>query len=116
MRYLKGNSAVIVIDIAFETQKVKKLLTNYALLERKHGRDITLAIKKRIDSFNAAVGYNDIIGLKIGNPHSLRGDLKGYSALNVTANVRLVYMVKGDTIYVKGVCDYHEGKINWIIV
>jgi Plasmid maintenance system killer protein. len=115
--YLLGNTmAVRSINIKYEKNKMAPLFTDTKKLERKIGKDSTRSLIKVINRFRAAANYEDIIAYRIGNPHSLSGNLNGYQAINVTANLRLVYKIEvADTVTVKGVCDYHGEKINWII-
>lgn len=107
---------VRVIYIEYETKKLDALFCDIGKLERKIGKDYARALVKVIKRFRAAVSYNDIVALGLGKPHNLQGDMKEYCAISISANIRLIYKVgPNDTITMKGVCDYHGEKNEWLI-
>ena len=106
---------MIAIEIGYANNAVRSVFSDFRRLEKKIGNVLSKCAKKRIDSFIAATSYDEILALNIGKPHSLTGDLFGFHAITMTANVRLIYKVSDNTIILKGVCDYHGQKQNWII-
>ena len=107
---------VRLIYIEYENKRLESLLCDIGKLERKIGKEYTKAVVKIFNRFRAAVSYSDIIALGLGKPHFLRGDMKDFCAISVSANIRLVYKIgPDDTVTMKGVCDYHGEKIEWIV-
>ena len=87
---------------------------------------MTKQVKKRYNQLKAADNFIIYLNTRLGNPHSLSGELEGYYAVNITANKRLIIRPKTDsldydslkmceTVIVKGVLDYHGKKYEWLI-
>ena len=116
----------MLLQIFYANDKVEQYFTNYGLMQKKIGKDITRAVKKRIDSLIAADNMRIYLSTGLGNPHFLSGDMKEYISISLTANYRLIILPISDSddivdlkvcriIEVKGVDDYHGGKSNWLI-
>lgn len=115
------------MQISYANDNVKKHFVNYELMQRKIGKDITRAVKKRINELTASENMDIYISTGLGKPHVLSGDLKGYISISLTANYRLIIkpVFEGKEVIefrvckiaeVKGVDDYHGGgKSNWLI-
>lgn len=111
------------MQIQYENNQVEKLLIDCNHLNKKIGSDFTRAYVKRRSQLLASNNLKVFMDLGIGNPHSLHGNLEGYIGISISRNYRLVIkpidinedFENCETIIVKGVCDYHGSKINWII-
>ena len=115
------------MKIEFENRRVEKIFSNYHEMIRIIGFEKTRAVKKRLDQLKAAVSFQKWLDARLGNPHSLTGFERGkYYGVSVTSNYRLVLRAETEDhsaeslslctiVVVKGVCDYHGGKTNWII-
>jgi proteic killer suppression protein/toxin YoeB len=83
------------------------------------GFDLQKKLKITLNRLDAAVNFNEFLALGLGKPHPLYNNLKGYYGVTLTGNVRLIIKPKetldSDIFIVKGVCDYHGEKENWII-
>ncbi|AUG56563.1 type II toxin-antitoxin system RelE/ParE family toxin [Acetivibrio saccincola] len=110
----------------YENDSVKEIFTNFELMKKKIGYEKTKTIKKRLDQLKASPNYSIYLMTGLGKPHPLTGNLKGYYGISITGNVRLVIkpdsinlepeeLKKCETVIIKGVVDYHGGKINWFI-
>lgn len=113
------------LEIQYD-KKVEKYFTDYAIMLKKIGKNMTRSVKKHIDNLKAANNFSIFLALGLGKPHSLTGKLLGCYALSVSANYRLIIQPKSedlspeslkkcDTIVVKGVEEYHAKKNEWII-
>lgn len=98
----------------------------YEGIIRKIGSVTARNFKKRILQMKAAPNFVSYVNTGLGNPHPLNCDLDGYYGITITGNFRLVvrpitdaYDVKSlskcDTVFVKGVVDYHGRKNDWIL-
>lgn len=98
----------------------------YEGIIRKIGSVTARNFKKRILQIKAAPNFVSYVNTGLGNPHPLNCDLDGYYGITITGNFRLVvrpitdaYDVKSlskcDTVFVKGVVDYHGRKNDWIL-
>lgn len=93
---------------------------------KKVGLETTRSVKKHIDRLNASCSFQGFLTLGLGKPHLLTGNLDGYYSVSVNANMRLILKPDGDNynveslkkctvVIVKGLGDYHGGKIEWFI-
>lgn len=82
--------------------------------------------KKRINQLSASTNLGVFVSLGIGNPHLLQGNLYGYYSISISKNFRLIVkpiasdfdpksLQQCETIMVKGIVDYHDGKQEWLI-
>ena len=95
-------------------------------MKRKIGNSETILAKRRVNQIGAATSFFEYLALRLGNPHSLSGDLSDCYAVSVTGNIRLIIkplcadqkpetLRKCTRIEVKGVVKYHEGKQEWLV-
>ena len=115
-----------MIEIKHDNNKVKKLFdNNYKKMIPKVGLDLTKTIKKRISQIKASSSFYAYLQTKIGKPERLSGADDNKYSIHLSANYRLIVqpittgfdredLLKCDSIYVKGVVDYHGDKENWI--
>ena len=109
-----------------ENQSTAKIFGDFARMQRRIGKDLARATKKRCDQLRAASNFGDYLVTGLGKPHSLLGDLEGYYSISVSGNVRLVIkpdsegtnpdsLSSCETVVVKGLVDYHGQKDEWLI-
>lgn len=114
------------MQLSYDNSRVKKYFDNYSLMAKKVGLETTRSIKKQIDRLNASGSFQTFLTLGLGKPHLLTGNLAGYYAVSVSANMRLLLKPECDdynieslrkctVVTVKGLGDYHGGKIEWFI-
>jgi proteic killer suppression protein/toxin YoeB len=112
------------MEIKYENGRVRKVFSDYQVLIRCVGLEITRSIKKRLNEIGASANFQSWLNTQLGKPHSLVGS-DDY-AVSINSNLRLVLqpetndnslgsLLKCKSVVVKGVCDYHGGKTNWII-
>ncbi|MBS3985046.1 MAG: hypothetical protein KGZ66_05535 [Selenomonadales bacterium] len=112
--------------VEYEAESVRKVFTDLAVMQRKIGSDMARTTKKRLDQLRAAPNFGAYMATGLGRPHPLVGGLKGYFAIGVTGNVRLIVkphsalgvaetLHECDAVIVKGVVDYHGGKNEWLV-
>jgi len=121
------------LQITYENEYIKELFIDLSdiansknLMQRKIGKDKTLAAKKRKNQLEAAPNFKSYLNLHLGNPHSLTGDLQNYYAVDINAHIRLVIkpdskdlsseeLKKCKTVIIIGIIEYHGGKDEWLI-
>ncbi|AXU54319.1 TPA: type II toxin-antitoxin system YoeB family toxin [Clostridioides difficile] len=107
-------------------EKVEKYFSNFDLMRKKIGNDMTKTIKKRINQLMAADTFGIYLSTGLGKPHSLENDLKGFYGVSISKNYRLIikpntddlsseYLKVCKLVKIKGVEDYHGTKHEWII-
>lgn len=104
------------MKIKYETKRIEKIMIDTRNLKSKIGLEMARMVKLRYNQIEATNNFQEYINNNIGKPHPLKGDLKGYYAIHITANYRLVVKSKENkNLIVKGVMDYHGDKYEWII-
>ncbi len=114
------------MQIDYENPKVEKIFNDFNEMKKKIGNDLVIIIKKRLNQLSAAEDFSSYLSLRLGKPHPLDHDLKGYFAISLTGNIRLIVrpdttsldkdkLKECKTVYIKGVVDYHGKKNKWFI-
>lgn len=119
--------------VTYDNDWIKELFTDLSdvantknLLQKKLGKDKTIAAKKRKNQIEAAPNFKSYLSFHIGNPHSLTGDLDGLYGVDINVHTRLIIkpvsenlsaevLAKCDTVILKGIVEYHGGKNEWLI-
>lgn len=122
-----GNLAVMrIICLTYENGRVRKCFTDYAIMQKEMGIEMTKTTKKHVDRLKSSVSFLGFVRLGLGKPHSLKGNFNDCYGIVITGNIRLVVkpvcedlspesLAKCSEVLVKGVGDYHGEKIEWII-
>ncbi len=111
--------------IEYENKTVENIFNNADLLRKKLG-SMARTAKKRLDQLTAADNFSIYLETRLGNPHSLSGNLKGSYGVTLSGNLRLIVKPDAksldpkdlkdcDTVIIRGVRDYHEKKNKWLI-
>lgn len=78
------------MDIHFDSNRIKKLLTNERLLKKYHGKEFN-NIVNRLKELEAASNLSHIPHLPPPRRHKLSGDYSGCFAVDVSKNKRLIF-------------------------
>ena len=116
------------MEIEYSNRSVEKAFSDWGVLAKKHGLQLTKQLKKRIDQLEAMENVFELFGSGIDNPHLLGEDLAGCAGWSVTGRIRLIFDLREGKIEkldlrvgsktkicIKGVVDYHGRKNEWII-
>ena len=115
------------MQFEYQNEKVKRILCNPKILQKKVGVEIGKSIEKRINQIESAENfYEYLTKIALGKPHPLQGDLDKCYGIFITANYRIIVepletkldmesLKKCKVLNIKGVLDYHDGKNEWII-
>ncbi|HAT55219.1 MAG TPA: plasmid maintenance system killer protein [Lactobacillus sp.] len=110
------------VQIRGETNKITRILSKRREVIKKYGAKVGMKVMQRISEFTAAESLQDISRLPPQRLHLLEGNLKGYWAVDVSPNWRLVFRGTTDNeidtveknevkiIWIKEIVDYHEHK------
>lgn len=96
------------------------------LLQKQIGFDLSKMSKTRMKQLKAAKFFQDYLNNRIGNPHSLEGNLETFYGVDLNSHIRLIIQpVPPDlssealkicgTVKIIGIVDYHGGKDEWLI-
>lgn len=111
------------MKITYASKKIEKCFSDYSVMQKKIGAELTRSVKKHIDRLVAADTFGDFLSLGLGHPEQLSGYEQIRYSLHVSANARLIIEPNAtqDTLMVcseveiEGVSDYHGDKDNWYI-
>ena len=114
-------AVIKIIEVSFVNKRVERIFSEHNKIISKLGVHISRQAMKRINQLRASDDFQSYLKMGIGNPHPLHGTLEGCYGISITGNYRLIiepencpHVTCRKTI-VKGVCDYHGDKIDWII-
>lgn len=114
------------MKLKYKKSSVEKYFSNFALMNKKLGKDLTRTTKKRYDQLKAAPNFSIYLSTGLGKPHPLYGDLRGCYGISIASNIRLIVrpdaesldpssLAKCDSVIIEGVMDYHGQKHEWLI-
>lgn len=115
------------MQFEYKDEKVRKILNNPSVLQRKVGLEIGKKIKQRMNQLEATENFHQYLTKNpFGKPHPLEGDLDKCYGISITGNYRIVVepldtkldiesLKNCKVLNIKGVLDYHGGKNEWII-
>lgn len=114
------------VKLKYENRSVEECFSDFDLMKKKIGKDLTRSTKKRYEQLKAAANFSIYLSTGLGKPHPLVGNLKGYYGINISGNIRLIIkpvvesldpasLKKCDLVVIKGVLDYHDQKLEWFI-
>lgn len=78
------------MEITYTNKRVEKYFTNFDVMKREKGSDLTRRVKKRLDALKAADNFFIFLSTGLGKPYPLTGNLQGKYAVHITRNVRLI--------------------------
>lgn len=131
--YHLGNLLEIYVLINYDDNYIKELFTDLCdvansknLLQKKIGKDKTIAVKKRKNQIEAASNFKLYLDTRLGKPHILHGNLEGLYAIEINAHTRMIIkpvaedlsaeaLSKCDKVIIEGIIEYHGGKDEWLI-
>jgi len=76
------------MDIAYSTEKLRKLCEVRAEAERRLGSNCARKLRTRLSDLDAAATVSDLLA---GRPHPLKGDRWGQFAVDLAGGSRLVF-------------------------
>lgn len=115
------------MQFEYQDEKVRKILCDNKVLQRKVGLEIGKKVKQRMNQLEAAENFNQYLTkIGFGKPHPLVGNLDKCYGIYITANYRIVVepleteldmesLKNCKLLNVKGVLEYYDGKNEWII-
>lgn len=111
------------MNIDYVNVRVKKIFTDYNLMQKRLPFNWVRTIKKHIIRLEAADNFGDFLKLGLGKPEHLSGYSDIRYSLHIAANTRLIIILDTSSdlihacnkIIIIGVCDYHGNKENWFI-
>jgi len=114
------------LNLEVQNKKIEKLLNDSDKLVKRIGLEMAKMLKRRFNEMKASPNFKDYISYGIGKPHLLTGNLDKLYGINLNKNYRLIVepLVEKITeenlrecknVNIKGVVDYHDGKLEWLI-
>lgn len=114
------------MQLEVNDQKLAKILNDSNKLIRKVGLEMAQTMKKRFNEMKASPNFKEYVSYGLGRPHPLTGNLAKLYGIHLNKNYRLIVeplvevlddikLKECKKINIKGVVDYHDGKIEWLI-
>ena len=98
------------MEIVYKNRNLKKICTNANESRKKYGTDMARRINRRIKQIAAAKTVEELIALKTGRCHALKGNRSGQYAMDLVHPYRLIFEKLGDVIQIARIVeivDYH---------
>lgn len=76
------------MQISFETERLAKLCSNSAALDRAYGEVCARRIRQRLQELEAVESLADMV---FGRPHELRGERVGQVSVDLVHPLRLIF-------------------------
>ncbi|MCI9233670.1 MAG: hypothetical protein HFH08_03610 [Bacilli bacterium] len=114
------------MQLEVHDQKLEKLLNDSNKLIRKVGLEMAKMVKKRFNEMKASPNFKEYVSYGLGKPHPLIGNFDKLYGIHLNKNYRLIVeplvkvlddinLEECKNVNIKGVVDYHDGKIEWLI-
>lgn len=114
------------LQLEVQDQKLEKILNDSNKLIRKIVLEMARMVKKRFNEMKASPNFKEYVSCGLGKPHPLTGNLDKLYGIHLNKNYRLlveplvkvlddINLEKCKNVNIKGVVDYHDGKIEWLI-
>lgn len=78
------------MNIGFKNNKIKKLCTKPTSVKKEYSIELSKKLYMRLDSLRAALTLSDIPPISPDRCHDLKGDLKGFFAVDLEGRYRLI--------------------------
>ncbi|MCK5493852.1 MAG: type II toxin-antitoxin system RelE/ParE family toxin [Candidatus Omnitrophica bacterium] len=79
------------MEILYRTKKLEKILQDKRLIQREYGADKLKKIVLRLEQLSNANTLQDIEVIKNAKLHPLHDDYKGFFAVKINKNYRLIF-------------------------
>ena len=114
------------MQLEVHDQKLEKLLKDSNKLIRKIGLEMAKMVKKRFNEMKSSPNFKEYVSYGLGKPHPLTGNLDKLYGIHLNKNYRLIVeplvgvlddrnLEDCKNVNIKGVVDYYDGKIEWLI-
>lgn len=114
------------MQLEVRDQKLEKLLNDSNKLIRKIGLEMAKMMKRRFNEMKASPNFKEYVGFGLGKPHPLTGNMNKLYGIHLNKNYRLIVeplvevlddvnLEECRSVNIKGVVNYHDGKIEWLI-
>jgi len=102
----------IELKIIYRTNKLQKICEScgFGYAKREYGKEMAERIHLRISEIKASVSIEEMVQYNIGRCHSLKGDKKGFFAMDLIHPYRLILSQDDDDICcvkIQRIEDYH---------
>ena len=98
------------MKVTYRTKTLEKVSTDLSVATRKYGQEMAERIQMRIDQIRAVDDIEQMLQYKFGRCHPLKGDRKGYYAVDLVQPYRLIFEVLYNEIQIANIfeiADYH---------
>ena len=98
------------MQVVYKNRSLQKICTDFYSASKKYGYRMSELIFKRVFQLQAAKTVEDLIKLRAGRCHVLKGQRKGQYAMDLVHPYRLIFEKLGDVIQIARIVeivDYH---------
>ena len=79
------------MQVVYKSRSLQKVCTDFYSASKKYGYRMTELIFKRVSQLQAAKTVEDLIKLKAGRCHALKGQRQGQFAMDLVHPYRLIF-------------------------
>ena len=98
------------LNVVYKNRNLQKVCTNTDAASKKYGIRMAQVIRTRIGQIKIAKNTEEMLYLRLGRCHALKGDRAGQYAMDLVHPYRLIFEQIGDVIQIARIVeitDYH---------
>ena len=98
------------MEVVYKTRALQRVCTDANKARKKYGADMARRINRRIRQLMSVKNVEELISLRAGRCHALKGNRAGQFAMDLVHPYRLVFERLGDVVQIARIveiADYH---------
>lgn len=98
------------MKIVFKSNRLEKICTDQKIATRKHGKNMSDIIIRRMSEIEAAPNVDFLVKYRIGNCHPLKGNRKRQYGMDLVQPHRLVFEIINENnsmVRILEIVNYH---------
>ena len=98
------------MEVVYKNHGLERVCTNFTAASKKYGDRMANIIQIRVKYIKSARDVEEMLRLRIGRCHALKGDRAGQYAMDLVHPYRLIFEKLGDVIQIARIVeivDYH---------
>ena len=98
------------MEVVYKTRALQKVCTDVQAASRKYGIKMAEVISMRVKQMKIAKNTEELLYLRIGRCHALKGDRNGQYAMDLIHPYRLIFERLGEVVQIARIVeitDYH---------
>ena len=101
------------MEVVYKTRALQRFCTDANKARKKYGADMARRINQRVRQLMSAKSVEELIRLRTGRCHALRGDRVGQYAMDLVHPYRLIFERIGEVIQIARIVEILD-CVKWI--